>query len=593
MSDTNNNLQVSDSSQPGSLKQNRSELGTDCKIPLVFGVAGHRDLHPEALPNIEEEVHRLFKEMRQQYPHTPLALISPLADGADRIVAKIAKEEGAALIVPLPWPEGVFDEEMHRTGSREGFDDLLAEADQVIHLPLIEGISEGEIRSSDEAREKQFSQVGAYVARHSQLLIALWDGVEKQDSGTARVIAWQRGGEPAPFAPHVGRLDEPENGPVYQIATPRSGHDTGVNLVERIVHYPAGFENEAAAAEAIESSWRCIDQFNADISRDDESFGQMVEQSKDWLIPPESRDTLPKVVANIFERYVRADAAAIWFQKGTYTTLTGVFVLMAVAVVCFEFYTHLFVDWWPLLVVYLGLLLISLGWFKWSTRQSLQAKFLDYRSLAEALRVQIFWQLAGLSESVADYYLRNLRTELDWIRQAIRSVNLISGLHVKGDPATPEEQIARLEIVRDNWIEDQREYFTSSGPKNERLHHRCALLSRFFFWLGLALGVVLLLVHLRTHHLNHLLAVLVFVSVAAAALCHEYGEKNAFEIQAKRYDWMRSFFKTAKAHMDQMIEAKDIEESQQLVLELGREALQENAEWLLQHRQRPITPPTV
>ena len=41
------------------------------------------------------------------------------------------------------------------------------------------------------------------------------------ESGTASVIRWQREGKTAPFAPVIGLLDEVENGPVFQIVTPR------------------------------------------------------------------------------------------------------------------------------------------------------------------------------------------------------------------------------------------------------------------------------------------------------------------------------------------------------------------------------------
>lgn len=218
---------------------------------------------------------------------------------------------------------------------------------------------------------------------------------------------------------------------------------------------------------------------------------------------------------------------------------------------------------------------------------------MDYRSLAEALRVQLFWRLAGSDKFVADFYLRNLRTELDWIRQSVRSINLVTGLHATAPTLAHDEQITQLKMVREHWIEDQLNYFTKSGPRNARLHRRCSQLSRAFFWLAIGLGTLALGVHLRTHHLHHPLVVMVFVCTAAAALCHEYGEKQAFAIHSKRFDWMRSFYATAKRHIDELIDAGDVESSRQLILELGREALQENAEWLLQHRQRPIKPPTV
>jgi hypothetical protein len=72
-------------------------------------------------------------------------------------------------------------------------------------------------------------------------LIALWDGDDKRESGTANVIAWQWAGQSAPFAPKVGRLDELENGPVYHIATPLCKPDSTVDKVERKIYYPAGY----------------------------------------------------------------------------------------------------------------------------------------------------------------------------------------------------------------------------------------------------------------------------------------------------------------------------------------------------------------
>ena len=88
------------------------------------------------------------------------------------------------------------------------------------------------------------------------------------------MIAWQRGGEKAPFAPTVGRLDELENGPVYHITTPRSEHATAVERVERIIRYPEGYESEEVAEETFDSMWSRVDAFNADISQIDETLEQ-------------------------------------------------------------------------------------------------------------------------------------------------------------------------------------------------------------------------------------------------------------------------------------------------------------------------------
>lgn len=354
-----------------SRKDTDSKITCDCKSPLLLGVAGHRDLRKKDMPAIEREVRAVFTELRQKYPHTPLALISPLAAGADRVVASIALKEGASLIVPLSWPVGVYDEQLHRTGDREGFDELVAMADRTIPLSLMDGITEDDIRTSDIAREGQYSQVGAYVARHSQILIAVWDGVKKKDSGTARVVAWHGGGERAPYAPAVGRLDELENGPVHHIKSSRSDMATPV---ERTIKYSKGHDNNTSAAAAFDSICRHIDEYNADVSQANESFKQQVKKSKDWLFSEDKRGMLPDEIAGLFRRYACADAAAMQLQKTTYATLKGVFVLVAMAVICFEVYAHLLVDYWPLLALYLGLLLASVGWYAWSARSSMQAK---------------------------------------------------------------------------------------------------------------------------------------------------------------------------------------------------------------------------
>jgi protein-S-isoprenylcysteine O-methyltransferase Ste14 len=56
--------------------------------------------------------------------------------------------------------------------------------------------------------------------------------------------------------------------------------------------------------------------------------------------------------------------------------------------------------------VYLGMLLSAFAWYLWAKRRDYQNKYLDYRALAEGLRVQLFWWLSGLKEAVADHYLR-------------------------------------------------------------------------------------------------------------------------------------------------------------------------------------------
>ena len=66
--------------------------------PLVVGVTGHRDLIPEEVPGIEAAVRDLFEELASRFPDRKLQVMSPLAEGADRIVALVAEDLGIELI---------------------------------------------------------------------------------------------------------------------------------------------------------------------------------------------------------------------------------------------------------------------------------------------------------------------------------------------------------------------------------------------------------------------------------------------------------------------------------------------------------------
>lgn len=92
-------------------------------LPLVLGITGHRDLREEDREALEAFVGGVFTDLRARYPRTPLTLLSPLAEGADRLAARVALESGVRLIVPLPMPRELYERDFPT--SRAEFDRLL------------------------------------------------------------------------------------------------------------------------------------------------------------------------------------------------------------------------------------------------------------------------------------------------------------------------------------------------------------------------------------------------------------------------------------------------------------------------------------
>ena len=84
-------------------------------------------------------------ELRDRYPDRGVALMSALAEGADRLVADVALELGVGLTVLLPMPRELYVADFERPDSLEHFERLCARADDVFELPLVAGVERSEI----------------------------------------------------------------------------------------------------------------------------------------------------------------------------------------------------------------------------------------------------------------------------------------------------------------------------------------------------------------------------------------------------------------------------------------------------------------
>ncbi|TWT63739.1 NUDIX hydrolase [Rubinisphaera italica] len=145
---------------------------------LTIGVTGHRDLHPDQIPDLKVRLHNLFDDAEQIADGRSLHLLSPLAAGADQLVAEMGLARECRLIAPLPfrldqYAQDFADQELHQ------FHRLLEESQEWFSLP--------EASETDEKTSKpgysKYAAVGRYVVDHSDLLIALWDGQRTHKRG--------------------------------------------------------------------------------------------------------------------------------------------------------------------------------------------------------------------------------------------------------------------------------------------------------------------------------------------------------------------------------------------------------------------------
>ena len=91
--------------------------------------------------------------------------------------------------------------------------------------------------------------------------------------------------------------------------------------------------------------------------------------------------------------------------------------------------------------------------------------------------------------------------------------------------------------------------------------------------------------------------------LVSGALAVAWAERNLLSEEAYQYNAMAQLFANGRLKMQRVLDGLEgwvdsdparfdegVEEAQRLILSLGREALAENAEWLILHRARPMEP---
>lgn len=96
----------------------------------------------------------------------------------------------------------------------------------------------------------------------------------------------------------------------------------------------------------------------------------------------------------------------------------------------------------------------------------------DHRALAEGLRVQTYWILAGLADSVPASYMQRQRGEMDWFRRAISAA--VTPYHRWTEwfnSLQPRQKQLALKHVSHAWLKEQYQYMANEFSKNARLLH--------------------------------------------------------------------------------------------------------------------------
>ncbi len=576
-------------------------LHFDGLVPLVVGVAGHRDPAPRELGRIREDVERALvrvlelggKDGDASPRRTPILVISSLAEGADRLVARVvldpregepeALARGRArlhLATILPMEEAAYKATFDGTGcaSREAsvaeFDELHRRAGFRAVLP---GAAPGGTAAAGTT-EARFERMAAFLAWHSHVLLALWNGQAGAPGGTTDSVEWFTGASTPAFAPEDDCIDAPDGLLLLRVPTPRASADRpAVDL--------AALERRMDSDRATKV-FRQIEGFNRDAS----------DQGMTAAAPEEAS---PDEVSAYRATYAAADG----LSRQVYRTKMGnaarlLLLLVIGSVLTFEGYSHVWIDAWGLFAAYVALSFGAYRLIRGVREAEVEERDLVYRSFAEALRVQGAWATAGLDDWVGDHYVPQHHNELEWVRQAMKGLHALSAC-ARGRATAPDA--TRIRRTLDSWVIHQASWF---GDKHHEFHAKAgrfegwahaatrlaAGLSASFLVL-LALAAFEVLPHDWAHRAHAGVLVAIVFALAGAGLIHQWMRWKGFEIAAKGYRDASQLFGRARAELEARLDAgtpADLLRAQQILRALGASALAENTSWLLSHRDHVL-----
>jgi hypothetical protein len=342
-----------------------------------------------------------------------------------------------------------------------------------------------------------------------------------------------------------------------------------------------------------------IREFKEDVDYAERWLAKSIRTNANHLVPEEEQAPLPPRARAILDRYALVDTLALHYRDRTRSAFIGLLVIAFLAMLVLELVAHILPEFFQVrarLIFWLYPVFWLAAWGLWynAHRRRYQKKYHDYRALAEGLRVQFFWDLLRLPDSVEEYYLRKQQGELEWIRAAIgwwreRDAKVIAAAEPSAAQLT-----AQKELVRRRWVMGQLDYFTNAGPREKSRGQRCKRCGAILFWTSLVLALILggwevwqaaqmpSEAERRLHAVESVLIFGISMLLTIAAIVVAYGEKMAFSEHVRHYSTARIIF------LDCSRQLKDDSVEIALIRNLGMEALQENGDWLLLHRDRPL-----
>lgn len=525
---------------------------------IRIAVTGHRVLpHYEATArSVRDILSRIEKSARQKgSSDCKLVLLSPIAEGADRLAAnEILNRSGWLLEVVLPLEASDYMRDFEAEESKEEFKKLMAAAVKTQTLP------------AKETRNEAYEAVGHFVVDNSDILIALWNGKESRGKGgTAEIVDYAR----------LRRK------PLYWINT-ESPEEVAE---ERVSGQPLLriYESEHAVPEEIKKKTQGSDaKLKACLTKGMDN--KEIERPTDDLEPTMERlDTLCR---HFLPHYAKADILANKYQ-GLYRLASKAIYIMAALAVIVVSAQYIFHDYIPEKAIFLeialmALILLIIGY---GNRIGWHRRWLDYRLLAERLRFGLLVSFLADKPTCSiedDFHCRWL--EDSWPVSLYMKI-VSEAPQIK--PAASGSLYLLKDFLNAAWLNYQKKYHEDKAKSDLKKHRIISRTGEVFY------GLTLLAAVFHAFHVGNELTARIWTLLAIA-----------FPVTGAAFSALRAHFEYKKiaerSHVmamrlkglqKELTNVKDMEDFKKFVHSAEALMFEENADWHVSMGIHDLEPP--
>jgi hypothetical protein len=604
------------------------------KLILRVGVTGHRpdkleDMDSEILNQKLTEIFEQLKTIVQKAKdkahdafadHSPLLyLISPLADGADQIVADKATEEGFELQCPLPFFTQDGTNEKQQPYGKHLQDAIVFQLD-----------------GSSENSAEAYEAAGRMVLQHSDVLIAIWDMNDPRGTGgTGQIVkealkSWIPIIWISSMKPHETKLLVPDKDEPWEKKDILWLED---NLLQTLIP-PSKVEEVDSNHHAHKSDLR--NEYNQEIIL---PFGkkfwgkffqellhlrlllpQGKREEQDWKkeindwgdkFSQETRSNLKEVVERIENKinahYEYADELANRYSNLYYAgfwwnyLVSGFAVMSAFLIFVSEIYRPAFVEIFAV-AEFLALASIMLVYFldkkgRWYDRR------IDYRLLAEMIRQTHFLATLGrippilAPQAIHTHYGDPSGSWVHW-----HYLTVVKQIGLPRTKLTSEylRAVARLIKFETN---EQAEYHEGKSAENFKINHwlHVSAVSMFFI---VALACIFHLffekivliphfghtLHLHENAVKALLSFFAIVSPALGAAFAGIRSQGEYERIARHSAAMADYLREKSEQLNTLEHETNLNSSSlaKVVEDIAEKRIEEVLDWRIVFHKRPI-----